>query len=117
MEKWAYNYAEGAGLEFPKYESSNGRIPMKDLFDMLSGVSTGSIMSAGFSIAKPDDSPLYWAEDIKGVYINNAGEIFLTNSFGRFTTFMIYFLFIICFGSLFFFMGYYKYDNPKIHKA
>ena len=90
---------------------------MKDMFDMLSGTSTGSIMSAGFSLADDQGNPEYWASDIKAVYIDNADQIFLINGFGYFTTVLIWLVYFTCFGSWFFVVGHYKYDNPNIHRA
>lgn len=52
MELWAYEFAKNESLDIREYTGKGeGRIPMKDMFDMLSGTSTGSIMSAGFSLA------------------------------------------------------------------
>jgi patatin-like phospholipase/acyl hydrolase len=64
---------------------------MKDIFDMFSGTSTGSIMSAGLSlnadysqknakstVDKPVE-PKFWATAIRDIYITNAKEIFKRN--------------------------------------
>lgn len=92
---------------------------MKDLFDMFSGTSTGSILSAGLSLGTPDNSthPRYWANDIRNIYIDNASTIFKKNYLHSFYNFLIYLIYFFVFGSIFYSMGYYRYDNPKIYKA
>jgi patatin-like phospholipase/acyl hydrolase len=54
---------------------------MKDIFDMFSGTSTGSIMSAGFSLSYKNETdgvyyPKYWGEEIRNIYIDNSSTIF-----------------------------------------
>ena len=92
---------------------------MKDLFDMFSGTSTGSILSAGLSLANPDipTNPKYWADDIRNVYINNSSTIFKKNYLHTFYNFIIYCIYFFIFGSIFYSMGHYRYDNPKIYTA
>jgi patatin-like phospholipase/acyl hydrolase len=61
MEQYAYQYGveEKSYPGIVRYMDKNGnlrkRIPMKDLFHMFSGTSTGSILSAGMSLADEDD--------------------------------------------------------------
>jgi patatin-like phospholipase/acyl hydrolase len=84
MEEYAYEYGVEE-MHYPtitKYIDPEGqlrkRIPMKDLFDMFSGTSTGSILSAGMSLAKVKGGiePKYWADDIRNIYIDNSKKIF-----------------------------------------
>jgi hypothetical protein len=50
MEKYAYEYSTEKGYKkFPKYEGRPGIIAMKDMFDIMAGTSTGSIISAALS--------------------------------------------------------------------
>ena len=54
MEKSAWDYAVSKGYEFPKYPGRDGLFAMKDLFDMTSGTSTGSIIAAGLVYPNPN---------------------------------------------------------------
>lgn len=107
----------------PQYTGKGqGRLHVQDMFDMLSGTSTGSIMASALSLATPPDAngvilPKFWAEDMKNIYIDNAAEIFQSNTFGAFVAFLIYFFCIIILGGMFLRIGIFRYDNPKIHLA
>ena len=88
METEAYEYAQKMNYTlFPKYYDKNDKlikkIPMKDLFNMMAGTSTGSILSAGLRgghqwrglSVKSDDPkkpnyPKYWASDAVNIYID-----------------------------------------------
>lgn len=125
MEEFAFQYAnQNYPTKLPKYLDDDGnrieRVPMKDIFNMFSGTSTGSIMSSGFSLTYKNGNlmyPKYWAEDIRNVYIDNAPVIFKKNFLKRFWNFLIYLLYFVIFGVTFYFAGYYRYDNPKIKEA
>lgn len=54
MEKSAWDYATKQGYDFPKYPGRDGLFAMKDLFDMTSGTSTGSIIAAGLVYPNPN---------------------------------------------------------------
>lgn len=54
MELYAYEYSTSKGYDFPKYPGREKIIAMKDMFDMMSGTSTGSIISAALSYPSDD---------------------------------------------------------------
>ena len=82
MELYAYEYSEYKRYTFPKYPGRDKVIPMKDLFDMMAGTSTGSIISAALSY--PSDEkldtgeavPQYWSKEVIEVYSQRGDEIF-----------------------------------------
>lgn len=58
MEDYAYSYAK------EKYcipDAWNEKIPMSDLFDMIAGTSTGSIMASALTIPATNGSNMFWA--------------------------------------------------------
>ena len=57
METYAYDYSTKMGYTFLKYPDRDGVIPMKDMFDMMAGTSTGSIISAALSYPSDDLLP------------------------------------------------------------
>ena len=90
---------------------------------MFSGTSTGSILSAGLSLANSTSvegepqEPKYWADDIRNIYTGKRGVIFRSNPLNTLLSILVYVLYFLIFGIIFYFIGYFKYDNPKILKA
>ena len=92
-----------------QYEGHEGKIAMKDMFDMISGTSTGSIMAAGFSMPKKSHTvhgevvlsknvPGYFAKEIIDIYRNDNNKIFdkhpVTTSVIMFLSVLLFPLFI-----------------------
>lgn len=125
MEQYAYQYATKQGYDFPKYNNyTSGKpiegIPMKDLFDMLTGTSTGSILAAGLSVPVNNSmptTPKYWARDAINIYKGGATEIFKQNSVGKFFQVLTYIVFIGGFTVFFFLLGNHKYNNSYKKRA
>ena len=122
MELYAYKYATETNKEINQYYDGDGvnrgRIPMKDLFDMMAGTSTGSLMAAAFSIPSADNSsePMFWGMSMAKCYEESAPKLFLSNGLNTFKTFLVYFGFFMIFFVVFYTCGHYKYNNPKVIK-
>lgn len=123
MEDFAYDYAISKGYKPTRYfNQTTGellkKIPMKDLFDMMSGTSTGSILTTGLSVqSKQKDVPLYWGKDCVKIYIDGGPMIFQQNKLGRSFQYLCYIGFVILFTSLFYCWGRSRYDSKKKQMA
>ena len=76
MEEYAFEYSTSKGYTFPKYPDRDGLIAMKDMFDMMAGTSTGSIIAAALSYPSGNltdegvEIPQYWYKEVQDVYAN-----------------------------------------------
>ena len=133
FEEYAYEYAMSKNYDIPKYknETTNEmikRMPMKDIFDMIAGTSTGSILATGLSISsgrknpipykgRNDDLPKYWAEGAVDIYTGGGAAIFRRNGLTTGVVVVAYVLCILFFLTVFGLIGYCVYDNPKTKVA
>jgi len=96
---------------------------MKDMFDMISGTSTGSIISAALTYhAKDKDkendgrvTPKFFASDVIDVYANQGDRIFSKHASASDSgpkTILLGF-FVAAWGVGFYFIGKYFYDNEE----
>lgn len=67
------------GMILAEIEKRTGK-PISELFNLISGTSTGGILAAGLTLPK-DGKPRYSAADLVGLYEKNGGEIFKSSWF------------------------------------
>lgn len=92
MEKYAFDYCTSKGYNFPKYPDKDGKVKpvvaLKDMFDMMAGTSTGSIITAALSYptgqetAEKHKIPKFFADEVIGIYENNGDRIFTSSEYG-----------------------------------
>lgn len=127
IETFAFNYCKEKGYKHPVYNWPNGTareaVAMKDMFDMISGTSTGSIITASLSYwDKTDEAnykgdekiPTFFAEEILDIYRKNGAVIFADHkASGDGTQTLVFILFCVIWGILFYFLGKHIYDNDE----
>jgi hypothetical protein len=131
MEKSAWDYAVSKNYKFPKYPGRDGLFAMKDLFDMTSGTSTGSIIAAGLVYPCPNCTvsdnadvggkvykpPGFFAADLLKIYTEKNDQVFMKDKLGWFISIFYVLLFMAFWGGIFYLIGWYRYDNPKVLQA
>jgi patatin-like phospholipase/acyl hydrolase len=110
IEKYAYEYAVSKGYKIPLYYKNSTlieRMHVRDLFDMFTGTSTGSILATALSLKDPNNKeyPKYWANDAEEIYINSASKLFKQKTVGRYAYNISTVGFVITFGYIFFLCG------------
>ncbi|CDW88051.1 patatin [Stylonychia lemnae] len=105
MEKYAYTYSSKYCL--PKRESK--KVSMAELFDMVSGTSTGSLLASSLVLPNPDkNSPQinkFFASDALKIYTEFAPEVFQKYQLPRIWRIVGSLGFAIVGGIIFFFVG------------
>ena len=125
IETYAYTYCKDKGYKPPEYTFENGTIreavAMKDMFDMISGTSTGRIITAALSFWNKTDPanykgtnkiPTFFAEEILAIYRDNGAVIFADHkASGDGTQTLVFVIFCVLWGGLFYVLGKRIYDN------
>ena len=102
-------------------DNTSNAIPMKDLFNMMAGTSTGSILASGLSYPKFPPSqdpsskgqPKFYAKDIIEIYEEFGKEIFTRNEIPLIINFICSLVIVLIFLLLGFLSGQYCFDNKK----
>jgi hypothetical protein len=82
METQAYTYAKAQGyLELKRYKSKVKKIQIKELFDQISGTSTGSILAATLGVPNDElSNNSYYASDVIDFFMTDGPLIFTSNT-------------------------------------
>lgn len=92
---------------------------MKDLFNMISGTSTGSMLAGALSTWKDDSTtePMFWGQEMVEFYEVNAAPLFKSNKLAGFISVLLWTLIFVFWGGVFYLYGMFKYANPNKLKA
>jgi len=95
MEAYAHTYAASKWTGIP---STDDKIHMSDLFQLVAGTSSGSIVAAGVSYGKAG-VPTMWGSDIVDFFTKNGKDLFEPHSLplGLHITFWVLFALIFAF--------------------
>lgn len=127
MEEFAYSYVtEKNYTTFKIYSDKKGEkiIAMKDLFDMMAGTSTGSILSTGLSYPKNDNKtntctkePLYFANDLLAIYRDYASTIFKATKLNTIWVVVIWLVTVLICTLIGYKHGKNHFDNEEVLKS
>jgi patatin-like phospholipase/acyl hydrolase len=85
---------------------------MSEVFDLLAGTSTGSILASSLSMPAANGSNKFWANDVTDVYLKNGTDVF-TEYYVADTTFVWgILLFALIGGGLGYLIGLRMLTNP-----
>ena len=122
MESISYQFvtdpANAELFEKPVPRDDNKKIVhMHTLFDMMSGTSTGSIIT-GMLTAPSDkpNTPKYTAQDVITLYSTRGNELFQSTAFPTWAAALIAIFSMILLGYLTFLLGKWLYDNPITYR-
>lgn len=130
IEKYAYEYAKTKDYKqvLNKYKDKDGKyielVHMQDMFDMMAGTSTGSIISAALAYPHPEDKdkapaerrPWYFMQEVMNIYTKTGDKIFVASSGSGTAAFVIFILMVaacVALGCSF----NYKFFNYTKHNA
>jgi hypothetical protein len=118
MEEYAYEYADDKDYTSSK-DYPDEKIPMHELFDMIAGSSTGSILAAALVTPEEKNSTKnkYFAEDVRHVYYDEDDKIFHINHLPYVLIVLLTLLGSLVGGFLGYRYGIRLYDNKEVEEA
>jgi hypothetical protein len=119
IELYAYEYATFKGYTFPKYSGIENKMALKDLFDMMAGTSTGSILASALACPDPDDMkrPKFFADDALAIYTTRGVDIFKKQGLRTTQYFLFIVLFAVLNSVLGYFIGRYLFESSKTKRV
>ena len=88
---------------------------MAELFDMVSGTSTGSLLATSIVLPHPDDPKKnkFWAEDAIKIYTERGGDVFQTFGISNTARLLGTLIFALLGGALGYCIGIKIYTNTE----
>ena len=112
MENYSYTYALSQGYIQP---NDMKKMPMIDLFNMISGTSTGGLLTTALVTPSKDDrSQPYYSDFIIDLFVNEGPTIFKAQTINQGLLGIMIVTFIMIFGVLGYKLGKRTFANPQV---
>ena len=109
METYAYSYA---ATKWTGFTSKDSKIHMSELFQLVAGTSSGSIVAAGVSYGK-DGAPTMWGADIVAFFTTHGKDLFERHSLTLGLHIFFWIVFALIGACLGYWAGKRRYDSPR----
>mmetsp|Transcript_40307 Transcript_40307/g.29717 ORF Transcript_40307/g.29717 Transcript_40307/m.29717 type:complete len:117 (+) Transcript_40307:6-356(+) len=76
MEQYAYNYSREMGYDQYDKPREEPKFHLSELFHLISGTSTGSLIAAGLVMPNEDGEHKYYASDLVRLFEVQGAEVF-----------------------------------------
>ena len=114
MENYGYEYALGKGY----IEKRKGKkINMSELFDMMAGTSTGSLLTTALTMPDKDGANLFTSEDVIDIYRDKGAIVFSKFSLSEGWKWMWGVIVMLILGGLGYLDGKNRYSNDNQEKT
>lgn len=109
MESYAYTYATS---KWTGFKSKDSKIHMSELFQLVAGTSSGSIVAAGVSYGTAG-VPLMWGKDIVSFFTKNGKNLFEKHSLEWGLHLFFWIAFALVFACVGYWLGKRRYDSSR----
>ena len=89
---------------------------MSDVFDLLAGTSTGSILASSLGFPNEKGGNKFYAPDVIDIYINNGTEVFSEYKMKKSSVAFGTFMFALIGAVIGYFVGLWVYTDPEQEK-
>lgn len=107
MESYAHTYAAS---KWTGFKSTDNKIHMSELFQLVAGTSSGSIVAAGVSYGEKG-VPTHWGSDIVALFKTNGKDLFERHSLTPALHIFFWVMFALAFACVGYVFGSRRYDS------
>ena len=109
MESYAYTYAAS---KWTGFTSTDSKIHMSELFQLVAGTSSGSIVAAGVSYGS-GGKPTMWGKDIVNFFAKNGKNLFEKHSLEWGLHLFFWITIALAFACVGYWLGRRRYDSSR----
>ena len=114
--KWQVESAVGKENGYPSTGNTSKKIHMSELFQLVAGTSSGSIVAAGVSYGDAG-VPSLWASDIVAFFKKHGADLFVQHSLSTGLHILFAVMFALTFACVGYWAGKRRYDSPRYVNA